>query len=55
MATASVYAKIAFAVFARDSDGDDEKSYSLKEIFTDESDPDDFGYGTGRTTILRMT
>ena len=31
------------------------KFHSLKEIFYDESDPDDFGYGMGRKIILRMT
>ena len=31
-----------------DGDGDDIELYSLKEIFTDESDPDDFEYRMGR-------
>ena len=38
-----------------DVDGDDGELYSLKEIFADESDPDDLEYGTGRMTSLRMT
>ena len=38
-----------------DGDGDEGEYYSLKEIFSKESDPDDFEYGMGRTMILRMT
>ena len=38
-----------------DGDGDDGESYSLKEIFANEYNPDDFKYGTRRTTRLRMT
>ena len=34
--------------------GDDRKPYSLKEIFANKYNPDNFEYRTGRTTSLRM-
>ena len=43
-----------FSVFDQGDDGDEVELYSLKYILDNESNPDDFEYGTGRTTRLRM-
>ena len=38
-----------------DGNGDEVRSYSPKDIFSNDSNPDNFQYGTGMVMILRIT
>ena len=54
MATKAGYDNIVFAFFSRDGDGYEGKLYYLKDIFNEESNPNNFKYGTGKMLSVMM-
>ena len=54
MAMDSRYSNLAFAVLVQYADGGGGKWYSMKEVFANDSNPDYFGYVTGRKMSLRI-